>query len=173
MIIKSKSYKTDKSVRAIITYVMREAERDGSFVLTRFIEGKDYSSKEIANQYLENEKHRKHIRKNNVKAHMEILSFHPKDTPHLNNSVLQKIARKYISLRSNLAISLATVHRDTKHVHLHFVFSSIEWRTGRSTRLSKSEFSTVKRKMEAFQKQRFPQITYSTIDHSAGKKKSF
>lgn len=158
-------------MRAIIYYVMREAERDGSFVLTRFIEGKDYSAKTIANQYAENEKHRKHIRSNSVKAHMEILSFHPSDTKHLNNSLLEKIARKYISLRSNLAIGLATVHRDTRHVHLHFVFSGVEWRTGKSTRLSKAEFQKIKLEMEAFQKQRFPQIRHSTINHSQSKKK--
>jgi len=150
---------------------MREAEREGSFVLTRFVQGKDYSADAIANQYEENEQYRKHPRKNNVKIHMEILSFHPDDTDKLNNSIMQKIARKYISLRSNLAMAVATVHRDAKHTHLHFVFSGIEWKTGKSSRMSKVEFQKMKLDMEAFQKSRFPQLTKSEISHSSSKKK--
>lgn len=150
---------------------MREAEREGSFVLTRFVQGKDFSPDTIADQFEQNEQLRVHRRKNSVKVHMEILSFHPDDTDKLNNSILEKIARKYISLRSNLAMCVATVHRDTKHTHLHFVLSGVEWRTGRSTRLSKAEFQNLKLEIEAFQKSRFPQLSRSEIEHAPSKKK--
>jgi len=173
MIVKSKSYKNQRSIRSVIHYVMREAEREGSFVLARFVQGKDYSPDTISDQFQENEKHRVHQRKNSVKVHMEILSFHPDDSEKLKNrnDILEKIARKYISLRSNLAMCVATVHRDTKHTHLHFVFSGVEWRSGKSTRLSKAEFQKIKLDMEAFQKSRFPQLSRSEIDHNPSKKK--
>lgn len=171
MIVKSKGYKNQKSVRSVIHYVMREAEREDSFVLTRFVEGKDFSPDTIADQFEDNEKHRLHRRKNNVRVYMEILSFHPDDANRLYNKMLETIARKYISLRSNLAIAVATVHRDKKHTHLHFVFSGVEWRSGKATRLSKVEFAGIKQEMERFQKHRYPQLQRSEIDHGRSKKK--
>jgi len=165
MIIKSKSYKKNRAFKTVIAYILREAEQDGSFVLTRFIKGKDFSAEAMAKQFEENERHRIHKRKNNVKLFMEVISFHRDDAEKLNNSKLEKIARKYISTRSPLSVSIATVHRDKAHTHLHFVFSGCEYRTGKSTRLSKSEFKERKLIMERFQRERFPELKRSEIQH--------
>jgi len=173
MIIKSKSYKHTKAFTTVVDYVLREAEKDGGFVLTRFIKGKDLSNAEISKQFLDNEKLRVNPRKNSVKLFMEILSFHRDDAHLLSNDKLKRIARKYISLRSNLSIGLVTVHRKEKnHVHLHVLLSGCEYKTGRSVRISRSDFKNkVKLPAERYVQKHFPELGRSSIEHNPSKKK--
>ncbi len=173
MIIKSKSYKHNKAFKTVVDYVLREAEQDNGFVLTRFIKGKNLSNDEISKQFLANEQYRVNPRKNNVKLFMEILSFHSENAKDLTNTKLKKIARKYMSLRSNLSVALATAHRKEKdHVHLHILLSGVEYRTGKSIRISRDDFKNkVKIQMEQFQEKHFPELSKSAIDHNPSKKK--
>jgi len=165
LIIKSKSYKHRRCYKTVTEYILRDIEKNDSFVLTRFIKGKDKSPQAIAKQLEHNESYRIHKRSNNVKLFMEIISFHKQDTPKLDNKTLEKIAKKYIAIRSELAISVATVHRDKKHTHLHILFSGVQYRTGKSIRLSKSEFKEKKLTIESFTRERYPQLKRSEIDH--------
>jgi len=176
MIIKSKSYKTIKSFKTVTLYILRESEQDQSFVVTRFVKGNPQDIEALEKQFIENEKYRIHKRKNSVRLYMDIISFHADDKNKLRNEDLQKIAEHYIELRAPKSIAVATVHRHEKeHVHLHICFSGIAYRTGKSIRISKSDFThKVKIPMEEFQKQHFPQLQKSIIDHhrSVRKKKS-
>ena len=167
MIIKSKSYKTKRSFTTVLHYIFRENERDNGFVLTRFIKGKDLSIDEIQQQLLSNEEFRINKRKNNVMLYMDILSFHPKDTERLDNQKLHQITMKYLSLRAPKSIAIAVVHRNEKqHTHLHIVFSGIEYKTGKSIRISKEDFKQkVKIPMEKFQQEVFPELSLSKISH--------
>ncbi|WP_298507447.1 relaxase/mobilization nuclease domain-containing protein [uncultured Kordia sp.] len=173
MIIKSKSYKHDKAYTTVVDYVMRESEQDNSFVLTRFIKGKNPSNAEISKQFLENEKHRVNPRKNNVKLYMEILSFHAHNAKDLTNDKLKKIARKYLSLRSPHSVALVTVHRKEKdHVHLHVLLSGTEYKTGKSVRISRDDFKhKVKIPAEQYVQKNFPELHRSAIQHDSSKKK--
>lgn len=173
MIIKSKSYKHDKAFKTVVDYVLREAEQDNSFVLTRFIKGKDLSNEEISKQFLENEKYRINPRKNNVKLFMEILSFKSENAKDLTNAKLKKIARKYVSLRSPLSVTLVTAHKKEKdHVHLHILLSGTAYKTGKSVRISRDGFKNkVKIPLEQFQEKYFPELAISAINHNPSKKK--
>jgi len=145
MIIKSKTYKSDKAFKTVVNYVLKEEELEKGFLLTRFIKGKDKSAEAISKQFYLNEQYRIHKRKNNVKLHMDILSFKKEDSYRLTNDKLKKIARKYISLRANHSISLAVLY-------------GIEYKTGRSVRISKDFFrDEVKLVMERFQEREFPE----------------
>lgn len=167
MIIKSKSYKSESTYATLVNYCLKEQELDGGFVLTRFIKGKNPEKGEIIAQFEKNETFRLHKRKNNVKLYMDILSFHKDDAQHLSNVVLKKIARKYISLRSNLSVAVATIHRHEKEqTHLHILLSGTEYKSGRSVRISKSDFrDKVKVPIEHFVRENFPEIERSAIDH--------
>ncbi|WP_299884357.1 relaxase/mobilization nuclease domain-containing protein [uncultured Lacinutrix sp.] len=173
MIIKSKSYKHNKSFKTVVDYVLREAEQDDSFVLTRFIKGKNLSNNEISKQFYANEQHRINPRKNNVKLYMEILSFHSDDAKDLTNDKLKKIAREYLKLRSPLSVALVTAHKKEKdHVHLHILLSGVEYKTGKSIRISRDDFKNkVKLPMEQFQEKHFPELSKSAINHNPSKKK--
>lgn len=144
---------------------------DGGFVITRFVKGSDNSAKALAMQFERNESFRKIKRKNNVVLYMDILSFHQSDG-YISNEILQGITKKYLSLRAPLSIAVATVHRHEKsHTHLHICYG-IEYRTGMSVRISKKDFQNkVKLPMEHFQREQFPELKYSVIDHTNSKKK--
>ncbi|WP_452597574.1 relaxase/mobilization nuclease domain-containing protein [Pontimicrobium sp. MEBiC01747] len=173
MIIKSKSYKHNKAYTTVVNYVLREAEQDNSFVLTKFIKGKNLSNEEISKQFRANEKYRINPRKNNVKLYMEILSFHSENAKDLTNDKLKKIARKYMALRSNLSVGLATAHRKEKdHVHLHILLSGTEYKTGKSVRISRDDFKNkVKIPAEEFVRKHYPELEKSAIEHNPSKKK--
>ena len=55
MIIKSKSYKNNRSFTTVLGYIFRENEKGQSFMLTKFIKGKDLSTQELHQQFLTNE----------------------------------------------------------------------------------------------------------------------
>lgn len=167
MIIKSKSYKHTRSFTTVLGYILRETEKDQAFMLTKFIKGKDLSIEQLHAQLLSNEGLRVNRRKNNVVLYMDILSFHPQDAERLSNEKLHQIALKYLSLRAPKSIALATVHRHEKeHTHLHICFSGVEYKTGRSIRISREDFKQkVKLEMEKYQQDVFPELTLSKIRH--------
>lgn len=168
MIIKSKSYKHTKSFTTVINYILREQERENGFVLTKFVKGNDVSVEKVAKLFTINESYRQNPRKNNVKLYMDILSFHGKDAQKLSNEKLKVIALKHLSLRAPRSVAIATVHRNEKeHTHLHICFSGVEYKTGKSIRLSKGDFQNkVKIPMEKFQRKEFPELTLSEINHN-------
>ena len=167
MIIKSKSYKHPKSFTTVLNYILRQQEQTHGFVLTKFIKEKDICVENIAKELVLNESYRLNPRKNNVRLYMDILSFHAKDTAQLTNEKLQTIALEYLSLRAPRSIAIATVHRHEKqHTHLHICFSGVEYKTGKSIRISKDDFKLkVKIPMEQYQRKHFPELSLSEIDH--------
>lgn len=167
MIIKSKSYKTSRSFTTVLNYIFRENERNNGFELTKFIKRKNLSVEQLQEQFYNNEQFRLNKRKNNVMLYMDILSFHPKDTERLTNEKLHQITLKYLSLRAPKSIAVATVHRNEKHhTHLHIVFSGVEYKTGKSIRISKDDFQKkVKLEMEQYQQEVFPELMLSKIRH--------
>ena len=171
MIIKSKTYKRVAVFEPIFEYLLRDTEMEGGFVSTRFVKGSDHSPKALAKQFERNESFRQNKRKNNVVLYMDILSFHQCDG-YISNEILQLITKKYLSMRAPLSIAVATVHRHEKsHTHLHICYG-IEYRTGKSVRISKSDFQNlVKLPMEQFQRRQFPELKFSEIDHNNSKKK--
>ena len=166
MIIKSKSYKTTRSFTSVLNYIFRENEKDNGFVVTKFIKGKGLSVEELGQQLLHNEQFRLNKRKNNVLLYMDILSFHPRDAERLTNDKLHQIALKYLSLRAPKSIAIATVHKNEKnHVHLHICFSGVEYKTGKSIRITKEDFQKLKLEMEKYQQEVFPELILSKIKH--------
>jgi len=167
MIIKSKSYKNTRSFKTVMGYIFRENEKDNSFMLTKFVKTKNLVIEELHQQFLSNEQLRVNRRKNNVVLYMDILSFHPKDAQRLDNEKLFQIALKYLSLRAPKSIAVATVHRQEKnHTHLHICFSGVEYKTGKSIRISKDDFKQkVKLEMEKYQQEVFPELSLSKIQH--------
>ena len=167
MIIRSKSYKTTRSFTTVLNYIFRESEIDDGFRLTKFIKGKNLSVESLQNQLLINEQLRLNRRKNNVVLYMDILSFHPRDAQRLTNEKLHQITMKYLSLRAPNSIAIATVHKNEKdHTHLHICFSGVQYKTGKSIRISKDDFQNkVKLPMEKYQQEVFPELVLSKIQH--------
>ena len=188
MIIKSKSVKSKIETEKVLRYILTKENNQLGFVFSKDIRGdrkfneRTYhddqenhlviSEERIQNmliQFEENNQKRLIPRKNGNRAYHEIVSFHRSDSHKLSEETLMKVAHKYAKERSPHSLTVVGFHKDRSHFHLHFLFSSVEFGTGRVARLSKSDFHKVKQTMESYKSQELG-LEFSQVDHSGSKK---
>ena len=119
-------------------------------------------------QFKENESLRLTKRdKSNLMYH-ELLSWHGNDREVIlrNPEMLRELAREYLNQRAPDSQALAFAHQDKEHVHLHCMISGLSFGSGRSNRISKEQFRTIKENMERFQREKYPEIKHSSITHN-------
>lgn len=122
--------------------------------------------------FKENEKHRRHVRNNSVKAYHHIISFSELDKNKIDEGMLKDITQKYISLRGENSLYVGAVHRDKEHVHIHLVQSGTQYCTGLANRVSKQEFQHMKVKLQEYQKEHYPELANSMPNHKREKTRS-
>ncbi|MBK9220682.1 MAG: relaxase/mobilization nuclease domain-containing protein [Saprospiraceae bacterium] len=94
-----------------------------------------------------------------------ILSFSNKDKEHISKELLRDISKKFVELRGKDNMYLASSHHDKDHNHLHIVMSGTKYMTGESNRISKKEFHELKLALDAYQKEKYPQLVHSLPEH--------
>lgn len=97
-------------------------------------------------------------------VHHTILSWSHKDADKITNKMLLDIAKRYIELRGKNNLYIGAKHTDKAHIHLHLTMSGSQI-NGRSSRISKQEFATIKIEMDKFQKEQFPELEHSLPCH--------
>ncbi len=112
------------------------------------------------------EANRTNKRKDNVALYHEIMSFHQKSSTHLSEDALRNLAYEYAKTRNPNAHVLASVHRDTEHIHIHFLVSGTEYASGKATRLAKADLNALKEHMQTVQQEQYPELSDSIIDLS-------
>lgn len=105
-------------------------------------------------------------RKDSVKLFHTIISFSPEDRAYINEELLKDISNKFIELRGEDNIYLITPHWN-ESVHLHCVYSGVLL-NGRSARISNQKFRSLKRSLEAYQREHYPELIHSRIEHDKG-----
>lgn len=173
MILKSLTRKT-ASFKQLLEYMMHDKdrykdERGESFVLQHNVQGKTTQS--WVKQYEKNELNRVHQRSNSVKMYHDILSWSNKDTEQMSLEKMEDMARKYVELRNEDAMYIAIPHRDKDHWHLHFCISGVEIETGLANRVSRDEFKTIKKELQQYQIEKYPELSHSIVNHDGTKKK--
>lgn len=171
MIIKSLSRKAP-SYRQLINYVLHENEKPALDGLERFVYTKNltgHTVDEWVQSFETQESYRLYQRSNQNYLYHVIISWHISDRQNITTAMLKDIAREFAK-RRGISLYIATPHYLQNAVHLHVVHSSLELLTGRSLRISKGEFAKLKRDLEAIQKERYPEIQHSTIDHDKNNK---
>lgn len=138
-------------------------EDKSSFTITHNLWGDDV--KEWTEQYRENDTFRQRKQKNQVFLSHEILSWH-KDETNITLEKMEDMAREYIQLRNPNALYVATPHMDKNHRHVHLAVSATEYGTGKSMRMSKEQFQELKQNIQAYQKEKYPELSKSIVDHS-------
>ena len=93
----------------------------------------------------------------------EILSFHKADREHLTPEVLEDLTRKYLSLRAPDGLAFASSHHDREHIHVHIVLSGTELRSSKTLRMDNPTFTRVRRQIEAYQLEKYPELTKSVV----------
>ena len=121
-------------------------------------------------EFDQNFESRIHRRSNNISLHHTIISFSNKDKNQINPELLKDITKKYIELRGKENIYLASSHHDKEHIHLHIVMSSTKLITGESNRISRQEFKDLKLALDAYQKEKFPELKHSLPAHGKSQK---
>ncbi len=104
-------------------------------------------------------------RKDNIKLYHTVLSFSNRDKEHITKTLLKDISKKYVELRGKDNIFLATSHHDKDHIHLHIIQSGTKYLTGESNRISKKEFLELKIALDAYQKEKYPDLIHSLPEH--------
>lgn len=173
MIVKIKSYKQISAVRGLLAYALNEKKRlfdkEGrSFVVTHNLKGQ--SIDEWVQEYKVNETYRTHRRKTNIFLTQEIISFHKDDAKRITLTKLKTIAREYIRRRNPNGIYVAVPHFDKEHWHIHIIVAAIEYRSGKSLRMSRDEFRELKQGIQAYQIEKYPELTRSVVRHGRNKK---
>ena len=62
-----------------------------------------------------------------------------------------------------LFIAIARPHSDKEHLHLHFMISPNELQNAQSIRLNKKEFEALRRTIEEYQLERYPELQHSYV----------
>lgn len=172
MIVKSKSYKRIGAARGLLEYAFNDESRlydstGRSFVISHNFKGN--SINEWVAEIKENEKLRKHKRSNNNRLTQEIISFHPRDAKHITIRMLEQVAREYIRRRNPNGMYIAVPHFDKGHYHIHIIAAAVEYKTGKSLRMSRQAFSELKRGIQEWQVEKFPALI-SIVRHGRKRK---
>jgi hypothetical protein len=144
-------------------------ERGDSFVLQHNVTGRTVKS--WVKQYEKNEDNRLYLRSNSVRMYHEILSWSNKDTQSMTVDKMQDMAKKYIELRGENSMFVAVPHRDKTHWHVHFCISGTKIETGLASRISRDEFKNIKKEIQQYQIEKYPELSNSIVNHDRSKKK--
>jgi len=130
-----------------------------SFIITHNLKGK--AIRDWVNQYKSNEALRTRNRKDSVRLTHEILSWHKEDSGQLTLAKIENMTREYLRERNPRGMYLAVPHFDKQHYHVHICASGVEYKTGKSMRLTKMELQTLKKEIENYQRTKYPELTRS------------
>jgi hypothetical protein len=172
MIVKIKSFKKP-DFQKLLEYMLSNEnrlydKRDKSFLLTHNLKGR-MIEKWVA-QFKENEKFRERKRKDSVILTHEIISFHKDDSKNITVEKLKEIAREYINTRNPKGIYVAVPHFDKEHYHIHICASGVEYRLGKSLRMTKSGFQKLKKDIQNYQIEHYPELSKSLVAHDKKEK---
>lgn len=163
MIIKSLGRKSS-SYSQLLSYILKIGEKDPvppHLIWKQHVFGK--SIQEMEREYLENEKNRLYQRKGVNRVYHECISISDLDKDRVHDDMLKSLALEYSRLRNSSALIVSSVHKDKDHVHIHFAVSGTEL-SGKSLRVTKQVFNQIKKDLQAFQIQKYPQLQNSIID---------
>lgn len=142
-----------------------KTQHKDSFIITHNLKGN--SIQQWVDQFKANEAHRKHKRTDSVYLTHEILSWN--DNKNLTPEMMEAMTREYMRLRNPKGMYVAVPHFD-KQYHVHICASGIEYKTGKSMRLSKASLQKLKKDIQDYQVERFPGLVNSVVKHGNGGK---
>jgi hypothetical protein len=169
MILKSMGRKSS-SFGQVIEYITKEKEKipvPPHLIFKHNLFGK--TKAEIEQEFLRNEANRQYKRGGVNRLYHEWIAFHDQDRDKLTDLMLEDLARQYFKIRNENALFVAAVHKDKDHVHVHFLVSGTEI-SGKSLRISKQEFNDIKKSLQDYQIQKYPQLQHSISNFEAKSK---
>lgn len=139
-----------------------------SFAISHNLKGNSIS--EWVKQFQDNEKFRQRKRKDSVLLTHEILSWHKEDSRHVTLDKMHEMAQEYIRQRNPNGLYVCVPHFDKDHYHIHVCASGVEYKTGKSLRLSKQNLQKLKKDVQHYQIEHFPELSKSIVQHGRKEK---
>lgn len=167
MIVKIKTHKRPK-FDYLLRYMLEGKDRlldagGKPFVITHNMKGKSIDG--WVKQFKKNEQCRtRKRRKDGIVLYHEILSWAPADSKSLTPAKIESMIREYFRQRNRNAGFVACVHVDRGHIHAHICTSAID-RTGKNMRLSRKELADLKKNIQQYQTEKFPELSHSVVRH--------
>jgi len=120
--------------------------------------------KAIVETYKKNNAYRPKNKRSTVALYHEVLSFSNLDREVILNNphIIEDLARRYLEKRTD-GLGFAYPHYDTDHPHVHIILSSNVFESPKSIRISKQEFSGIKKELETYMVNAYPELTHSII----------
>lgn len=155
------------SYSSLIHYILSESKTAKDQVFTQNL--RPGTVEDYVRGFVENEAFRRGQRSDQTYLFHEIVSFNSvEDGAVMTDAVLGDLAREYMRLRGDTGVMLGAVHRDKKHVHMHFCVSALHFRTGKSFGLSKGGLLDRKTRFQEYHLLRYPEIDMSDPEHGKG-----
>jgi len=154
MIIKSTSRKS-KTFSQLFEYLLREKEFETN-------SWNMYASKEnlddVIKEFMENAQHIDNAR-GSVYMYHEILSLEKNNlSMQEQKKILHDLAQQYINIRAKDNLIFSVTHTDKANTHIHMVISANKIQENKRMRLSKKLFNSIKKQLEAYKNQQYPQL---------------
>lgn len=144
---------------------IEENPKEAPFIIRHNLRSR--SIKGYIREFEKNESLRITRTKASVSIFHHILSFSSKDKEQVTDAMLKDMADKLIALRAPDCLYVGTKHIDHDHIHIHLAMSAVDL-AGRSVRISKSKFQEIKKELDRYQKEHWPNLVHSLPEH--GKK---
>jgi len=99
----------------------------------------------------------------------EIISLHrDEQTEAITPEVIADLTREYQRLRGEQGVILAVPHYDKDNVHIHCAVSALNYRTGTSFGLNKTQLHELKIAFQEYHRTKYPELTKSFPEHGKG-----
>ena len=162
MVIGTKPWKI-KGFTRLAFYVTKQEGRippENDFTICHNL--REGSLEEIIDQFEDNATYCKARKGGNYLIH-EWLSFGKDDRHAITPDMLRDLTEKYLSLRAPMGVALAKPHYDRDHVHVHVMLAANEYHSPKKLRLDSTQFIGVRRDLEAFQLEKYPELEHSGV----------
>lgn len=161
MVIKSMSRKT-WSFRQLLHYINEPEQKGRQALLHNLRSAFDYLP-QIEAEFLENARHIRNQPKNGVVLYHEIIAIAEADREHVTEEMLVDLTREYLRRRAPNALAYAKAQFNTASPHVHILISGNQIESKRKLRIERKQFEQVKRELEAYQIEKYPQLTHSIV----------
>lgn len=140
-----------------------------SFAITHNLKGDSITA--WVKQFQANEQKRQRKRSDSVYLTHEILSWHRDDAKNITLTKMEAMAREYIKQRNPRGLYVAVPHFDKEHYHIHICASGVD-KTGMSLRLPKCDLLKLKKDIQEYQIEKYPELSRSIVNHGKAREKS-
>jgi len=153
--------------QSLISYILNEAKTDNVQVYTQNLRSDTLNG--FVQEFIQNEAFRAHNRSDQVYMYHEIISLHrDEQTEAIIPEVIADLTREYMRLRGEQGVMLAVPHYDKDHVHIHCAVSALNYRTGTSFGLNKTQLYELKTQFQQYHRTNYPELTKSFPQHGKG-----